>query len=110
MVAYSKLGTSLPCYENPKGKSVGFINLKMVAYSKLGTSFPRSRTPRAKSKSFRLIHLKMVDFLQQAGHQLPSLQNTKGKSVGLIDQKMVAYSKLGTSVPRSRTSRVRILA
>jgi hypothetical protein len=55
-----------------------------------------------------LIHLKLVVY-SKLGTSFPPLQNTKGKSVDLIDLKMVAYSKLGTSFPRPRTPWVRVL-
>ncbi len=45
-----------------------------------------------------MIDLKLEAY-SKAGHQLPQLQNTKGKRVDLIDLKLVAYSKLGTRFP-----------
>jgi hypothetical protein len=77
------------------------VDLKLVACSKLGTSFPRSRTPDLMELKLRLP--------TASWSQLPLLQNTKGKNVDLINLKLVAYSKLGTSFPRSRTPRVRML-
>ncbi len=84
------------------------IDLKLVAYLQQA-GHQLPPLQNSKGKSVDLINLKLVAYLQQDGHQLPQLQNYKGKSVDSIDLKLVVFSKLDSSFPRSRTPRVRVL-